>query len=470
MAIVTGAAVAGTGKLVATKIAAKKTKDIVVKEVNKRVKREIVKRTVGKTVDASESETLAKIAKPVVKDLSGMEGGRIDTKGLPTFKTEVFKNGPKDIQFDLNKNPQGSECRVFDESKFLAGTEKIAGRKPTPDAVLVDSAKKEILFVEDKRPSECAHNSWLSTFDKDSMREFREAQAQEYVRHEVAREKAEARIVIKEHDMHMDLRPERWRNPDGLPTGFNEKLLIRIPSDQAARIEAIYKELFESGRNPEICESRGVTSIKYNLERPTWEAKEVGEENGKKVYELNAGKNADGTRNPERVLLNQHPLPENSIFKVKMAGGVEATYETDSQGRVCKMSVKEVKIVPDQDRLRDSNRTGETKNIKDGCATDDGGHLLGDEFGGASDQINLVPMDGHVNEHGDWRLMEKNIESALKGPPEKAVTDLTVVVRYEGSSSRPTSFRVSYRVEGDPKPKVVSIPNVSTERTVRNAA
>lgn len=457
-------------KTTASKIVASKTKDLIVKDAKKRVTREIVKHSVGKVVDASESESLAKIAKPVAKELSEMKGGKIGLKELPPAKTDVFKNGPEDILFDLNKDPQGSEFRIFDESKFTAGTEKVVGRKPTPDAVLVDNVKKEVLFVEDVRPSKCAHNSLLSPLDKDQLRDYKSARALDCEMQKISREEAEARVVVKEHDLHMNSRPELWRNPDGLPPDFREKLMIRIPSDQSGRIEAFLKVLSESGRSPEVVESRGVTSVKYNIERPTWEAKEVGEENGKKVYELNAGKNADGTRNPERVLLNQHPLPENSIFKVKMAGGVEATYETDSQGRVCKMSVKEVKIVPDQDRLRDSNRTGETKNIKDGCATDDGGHLLGDEFGGASDQINLVPMDGHVNEHGDWRLMEKNIESALKGPPEKAVTDLTVVVRYEGSSSRPTSFRVSYRVEGDPKPKVVSIPNVSTERTVRNAA
>lgn len=466
MAIATTSIVAG--KIVATKIAAKKAKELVVKEVKKRAKKEIVKRTAGKVADASESENLAKIVKPVAKELTELKSGKLNPKELSAMNTDVFKNGPKDIQFDLNKDPQGLEYRVFDESKFLSGTDKVVGRKPTPDSLLLDTIKKEALFVRDVRPSECAAGSWFMPLDNDRMREFRDAMAHEFKEHTLTREDAEARIIVREHDLKMDCRPERWRNPDGIPADFQEKLLIRIPSDQTDKINALLKTLTESGRSPEVIESCGVTSIKYNIEKPTWESKEVGEENGKKVYELNAGKNADGTRNPERVLLNQHPLPENSIFKVKMAGGVEATYETDAQGRVCKMSTKEIKIV--QDRLRDPNRTRETKNIKDGCATDQGGHLLADEFGGSSDQINLVPMDGHVNEHGDWRLMEKNIESALKGPPEKSVTDFTVVVRYDGTSSRPASFRVSYRVEGDPKPKVVSIPNATTERTIRNAA
>lgn len=465
-----GATAIQVTKKAATKVVARKAKDLVLKEVKKRVKREVVKHAVGKVADASESEHFAKIAKPVVKEAAELRGGKLNPKDLPTAKTEVFKDGPKDVLFDLNKNPIGADCHFLDESKFTTGLERVAGRKPTPDGVLIDGLKKEILFVADKRPSECAGSSWLLPRENDGLREFRKALSDECKKNQISSNEAEARIILKEHDFRMDLRPERWRNPEGLPGDFQEKLLLRIPSDEKGRIDAIIKCLADSGRNPEVVDCRGVTSIRYNIEKPTWESKEVGEENGKKVYELNAGKNADGTRNPDRVLLNQHPLPENSIFKVKMADGVQATFETDDQGRVCKVSVKEVRIVPDGERLRDSNRTIETKNIKDGCNSDDGGHLLGDEFGGSSDQINLVPMDGHVNEHGDWRLMEKNIEAALKGPPQRAVTDFQVIVRYDGASSRPTSFRVSYRVEGDPKPKVVSIPNESKERMVRNAA
>ena len=291
--------------------------------------------------------------------------------------------------------------------------------------------------------------------DNDRMREFRDAMAREFEEQKLTREDAEARIIVKEHDLKMDCRPERWRNPDGVPADFQEKLLIRIPSDQTDRIDALLKTLTESGRSPEVIESRGVTSIKYNIEKPTWESQEVGEENGKKVYELNAGKNADGTRNPERVLLNQHPLPANSVFKVHMADGVTATFETDDKGRVVSAKVDKVKIVDSNKRLRDSNRTIETKNIKDGKLDDDGGHLIGDLFGGSSDQINLVPMNADTNEvasgsevTGDasYREVEKTIAEAVE--EGKEVTDLKVDVIYEGDSSRPVGFVVSVKIDG----------------------
>lgn len=453
MAIATTSIAAG--KIAATKIAARKTKELVVKEVKKRAKKEIVKRTVGKVADASESENLAKIAKPVAKELSELKSGKLNPKELPAMKTDVFKNGPKDIQFDLNKDPQGLEYRIFDESKFLSGTDKVVGRKPTPDSLLVDTIRKEALFVRDIRPSECASGSWLMPLDNDRMREFRDAMAREFEEHKLTREDAEARIIVREHDLKMDCRPERWRNPDGVPADFQEKLLIRIPSDQTDRIDALLKTLTESGRSPEVIESRGVTSIKYNIEKATWESQEVGEENGKKVYELNAGKNADGTRNPERVLLNQHPLPANSVFKVHMADGVTATFETDDKGRVVSAKVDKVKVVDSDKRLRDRNRTPETKNIKDGKENDDGGHLIGDIFGGSSDQINLVPMDKNTNEvasgsevTGDasYREVEKTIAEAIG--EGKEVTDLKVDVIYEGDSSRPIGFVVSVKIDG----------------------
>lgn len=443
------------GKMAAAKIAAKKAEDLVVNEVKKRAKKELVKQTVGKVADASESENLARIAKPVAKELSDLKSGRLNPKEMPAMKTDVFKNGPEDIQFDLNKDPQGFEYRIFDESKFLSGTDKVVGRKPTPDSLLVDTVRKEALFVRDIRPSECASESWLMPLGNDRIREFRDALAHEFEEHKLTREDAEARVIVKEHDLMMDWRPERWRNPEGIPVDFQERLVIRIPSDQADRIDALIKTLTESGRDPEVIESRGVTSIKYNIEKPTWDSKEVGEENGKKVYELNADKNSDGTRNPDRVLLNQHPLPANSVFKVRMADGVTATFETDDKGRVISAKVDKVKIVDSDKRLRDSNRTIETKNIKDGKMDDDGGHLIGDLFGGSSDQINLVPMNADTNEiasgsevTGDasYREVEKTIaEAIVEG---KEVTDLKIEVIYEGDSSRPVGFVVSVKIDG----------------------
>lgn len=458
-----------TGAQIAKK-AVESLKKKVTKEVVRRAKREVAKKAVDSVSESSESRSVAQVGKLAQEGID-ISGRRISGQELPVMKDgDVFRNGPQDILFDLNKNPISPDVVVFDESKFRPGIDRISGRKPTPDAVIVDNVRKEVCFVEDKRPSECAHNSWLHSYDNDPFGEYRKEQALLVKDGVIPREKAEARIIIREHDLHMGLRPKRWQAPDGIPPDFSEKLQIRIPDVEEKRIEALVEELRETGREPEVVNDRGIASIRYSIEKPTWDEKVVGRETGKTVYELDANKNADGTRNRDRILLNEHPLPQDSIFKVKMAGGVEATFETDSQGRVCKVHVEEVRQVSSEERLRDGNRTAETTEIKNGLETDDGGHLLGDLFGGSSDQINLVPMDSEVNRHGDWRLLEAKINATLNGPPPRTVSDFTVTIRYDGDTARPSSFKVSYRVEGDPKPKVVVISNQTPERTVKNVA
>ena len=189
----------------------------------------------------------------------------------------------------------------------------------------------------------------------------------------------------------------------------------------------------------------------------TWDDVEstTDPETGEKTYEVKSGKyDENGNRNPEHTLLNQHPLPANATIIVHEPDGTTTIYKTDSLGRVISMEKKDLNIVPKDDRQRDSNQTKETKNVKDGKPDDQGGHLLGDQFGGCSEQINLVPMSQEVNQS-----VFSKIENALKKALEegKSVTDYKVEPIYEGDSARPVGFKVSYKIDG--KPYTVIIPS-----------
>ena len=78
--------------------------------------------------------------------------------------------------------------------------------------------------------------------------------------------------------------------------------------------------------------------------------------------------------------------------------------------------------------------------------TDNRGHLIADEFNGAGGKENLVPMDSYVNQHGDYRKLEKEFEQKLRNKQEVYVE---IDVNYTGDSRRPDSFTVSYDTGGE---------------------
>lgn len=111
---------------------------------------------------------------------------------------------------------------------------------------------------------------------------------------------------------------------------------------------------------------------------------------------------------------------------------------------------------PKKDGRRDEN----------GKKLDDGGHLVADEFGGSCEETNLVPMDSKVNQHGEWRKMERDIEKELKKEPPSEIKDFEVELEYDDDSFRPSGFTVSYTVD-DGKTKTEVTKYISNERPER---
>lgn len=190
-------------------------------------------------------------------------------------------------------------------------------------------------------------------------------------------------------------------------------------------------------------------------------------ETGESEIRLKSGEDSD--------ILNQVPCPPNTQLHIDDKQGENYTIEsTDGQGRIVIVERPKLEIVDASDRQRDPVQTGRTFELKDGRVDsdgermDDGGHIVADEFGGSSEQTNLVPMDSEVNRHGAWRDMEKQIECELKKEPPSQVTDFKVNIVYDGESSRPVEFEASYKVNGDPVQYVVI--NERVEGDVRHAA
>lgn len=76
---------------------------------------------------------------------------------------------------------------------------------------------------------------------------------------------------------------------------------------------------------------------------------------------------------------------------------------------------------------------------------DQRGHLIGHQFGGSDGIENLVPMDGKLNQ-GDYKKLEMMLADAVKDHCE---VYLDIEPRYIGESKRPTSFIITYSIDGE---------------------
>jgi DNA/RNA non-specific endonuclease len=121
------------------------------------------------------------------------------------------------------------------------------------------------------------------------------------------------------------------------------------------------------------------------------------------------------------------------------------TYYTDALGRI-----KEVNCSNLQKTARDRNtyqQTVKCKKVKDGLANDQGGHLIGSQFDGAGEQINLVPMKKSINQHpGSYAAMEQQWANVFNNGG--TVTNVRMELIYSGASKRPIQINVKAVVNG----------------------
>ena len=165
------------------------------------------------------------------------------------------------------------------------------------------------------------------------------------------------------------------------------------------------------------------------------DARKMGVMVSRKLRELTDGtkeeyKNEDGTLKP------------NQEYK---AGENGYTYKTDANGNISSAHADELKFKTHDGRLNhNSNTAGKLPG-------DDAGHLFADQFGGSPDLDNLVSQRSDLNRAvkntDNYRSMEREWSNALKNGQN--VTDVDIKLSYKNGSSRPSSFNVSYKIDGE---------------------
>ena len=148
------------------------------------------------------------------------------------------------------------------------------------------------------------------------------------------------------------------------------------------------------------------------------------------VVEYDVEYNEDGTLKP------------NQEYK---AGENGYTYKTDANGNISSAHADELKFKTHDGRLNhNSNTAGKLPG-------DDAGHLFADQFGGSPDLDNLVSQRSDLNRAvkntDNYRSMEREWSNALKNGQN--VTDVDIKLSYKNGSSRPSSFNVSYKIDGE---------------------
>lgn len=205
--------------------------------------------------------------------------------------------------------------------------------------------------------------------------------------------------------------------------------------------------LFDHHRNTDnyLQEINNKEILKFEQNEAGYELKNKIEENtlSETGIEDSFNKILD-TSNPEHSKLLNSELPSNSPIEIyNPRGDNNITVHTDELGRTQIYEVDKIKIA---DGERDLNQQRLCRTLKDGLETDDAGHLIANEFGGPSEQINYQPMDSVTNRSGEWRNMEKSWKKTLEDGGQ--ITDIRMKIDYDGTCKRPTDFNVSYKENG----------------------
>ena len=122
------------------------------------------------------------------------------------------------------------------------------------------------------------------------------------------------------------------------------------------------------------------------------------------------------------------------------AGEHHYFYRTDEVGRIDRAYAEDLQLKLHKLRLRHNSKTLD-KEIGDHA-----GHIFGDLFGGSPELDNVISQAKDVNLK-EYRRIERDWEAALKSKPPKKV-EVDIKINYEGSSMRPTSFEVNYKIDG----------------------
>lgn len=152
------------------------------------------------------------------------------------------------------------------------------------------------------------------------------------------------------------------------------------------------------------------------------------------LYEVN------GAKTVRNMFANLHPFP-NAQYDL---AGVK--YKTDSWGRIIEGDFSIDKSYVSKPNIyypKDITAAGKVKGALTG---DDGGHLFGQQFGGSSSVLNVVPMKSTLN-RGDYLAMERLWKKAAD---EGKIITAKVKLKYgNDATERPSWIEVTYDIDGE---------------------
>ncbi len=132
-------------------------------------------------------------------------------------------------------------------------------------------------------------------------------------------------------------------------------------------------------------------------------------------------------------------LLPNIVYTLK-----EYIYKTDGLGRI--ISAEGKVRMANEENPRNMEDVKKYAN-QDYRETDDRGHLIAHQFDGSDRLENLVPMDKDLNRaQGDFYKIETKLSDAVKQGDD---VRLKVEPKYTDDSNRPSSFRVTYTINGE---------------------
>jgi len=145
---------------------------------------------------------------------------------------------------------------------------------------------------------------------------------------------------------------------------------------------------------------------------------------------------------PMNEFLN-HLLP-NKTYMIDDA----FVYKTDDLGRVITCTADRSKAFKSIERNSQRNTDVQkyiVESLDGRVGLDDGGHLFANNTGGPNELINQIPMSRELNQHGQWRELERMEEKALKdGKDVFSQRNLL----YRGNERRPYAIEFITMIDG----------------------
>ena len=173
---------------------------------------------------------------------------------------------------------------------------------------------------------------------------------------------------------------------------------------------------------------------------------EIGESSDiKPNYYIDSEGNKCYTDDNDNVYRINNNLIANNAYEIN---GYK--YETDENGRI--ISAEGKLQIKDHEGRRDIKDTKADIGKGDEKATDDRGHIIGDQFNGSNGMENIVAQDSVLNQR-EYKDLENQLAKEVSAGKD---VYMRVDLDYPGSSYRPGSFLVSYSINGEEFVKVFS--------------